>query len=153
MKLLVSLFLTLNIFAGVGDSAGGSSISARQIQDLLDKGKYDVEIPEYKFDNNMSLRLHRFCNEGNQLRSNIKLPIFEEQWSYHEDQMVSVKIGMDYARRDFEKKNNRTIKIDNEILVRKKLHFSGRNADVFSYRKGRVLDRRVYTLPNCEEIE
>jgi len=155
MKFLILLFTYSLSFAGVGDSAGGSgnSITARQIQNLLEQDKYEVEVPLYKFDNNQWFRIHKICDEGANVRSINKVPIYMSEWDNRGDEMIKVQVGEDYARRDYEKEHNINIKLETPILIRKKKKIFGKNEDPFFAKKGKILSKKVFYLPSCEEIE
>lgn len=147
MKLVLCMFLFNMAFAGVGDSAGGSSKSWSELLRKKDSTYY-FEMPSYKFDNGMTLSIYNLCDEGNSVRSIRKYDIVKT--IHRKERSEYVKIGSEYARRLINDGiDNKIVELESEIEIRK-VKLSGNNRNGFSYTPGQFLFTKKYVVQKCE---
>lgn len=146
------VLLTLNVFAGVGDSAGGSSKSLR---DILKEDKYFINLPAYKFDNGPYwLSILNFCQEdGATVRSVEKLNVTKYKPIRNGKEHTYEVVGQDYFRRSMYSENGKQEIYERyEIPVQKRVWNRGRNAtEPFS--GGKTLFIKEYELKDCSLID
>ncbi len=156
MKLLIVVCIALNLFAGVGDSAGGSSRTWQELYELKDN-KYYIDFPIYKFDDGVSFAAHKICLEGNTVRSIKK---YQKYDSVFQDSRMErrdwKKAEYDYSRRPIELPSDdnlrNDVKLVQDIEIRKLFKY-GSNKNGFTYRPGKVLFTKTLEIKNCEEYD
>lgn len=150
MKILMCILFTFIGFAGVGDSAGGSSKSWNELMKNQNR-KYYFEVPSYVFDNGMTLSVTKLCDEGNTVRSIQKYGVYETIVKRNGNE--SVRIGTEYARRLINQGlDGRVVSLEGEIEVRQVRSF-GNNKNGFEYKPGKFLFNKKYEVQKCENLD
>ncbi|EQC48992.1 hypothetical protein M899_2094 [Bacteriovorax sp. BSW11_IV] len=154
MKFLITIFalLSLNIHAGVGDSAGGSSKSLR---DLLKEEKYFVDLPAYKFDNGPYwISILNFCQEDSStVRSKEKLNVTKYKATRNGKDHTYEVVGQEFFRRSmYSESGKQEIFEHYKIPVKKKVwNRSKESAEPFT--GGKTLFFKEYELKDCSFVD
>lgn len=152
MRVLITILLAINIFAGVGDSAGGGTKSLQALIKEQNK-KYYLDIPSYEFDNGMSLSVHLFCEDGDTVRSIKKYATYKPVYTRRGDQYTYERTGEDFVRRAIVPADDRdVVELEGKIEV-SKLIKSGNNKSGIEYKKGKKLFDFEYSIPRCSDLE